>query len=78
MSMCRSYFQAVVVSVLLYGCIKRTLTNHIKEKKEENYIRMLQAVHPTKQQLYCHNMTNYPSKTYEICGALPEETKKNS
>ena len=57
----RSFFQAVVVSILLYGCTTRTLTNRMEKKLDGNYTRMLRAIlnkswrqHPTKQQLYGH------------------------
>ena len=53
----RSFFQAAVVSILLYGCITWTLTKRIEKKLDGNYTRMLRAVlykswrqHPTKQQ----------------------------
>ena len=54
-----SFFQAAVVSILLYGCTIWTLTKRIEKKLDSNNTRMLQAVlnnswrqHPTKQQLY--------------------------
>ena len=57
----RSFFQAVVVSILLYGCTTRTLTKQLEKKLDGNYTRMLQAVlnksrrqHPTRHQLYGH------------------------
>ena len=53
--------QAVVMSILLYGCTTWTLTKHMERKLDGNCTRMLQAVlnkswrqHPTKQQLYSH------------------------
>ena len=56
-----SFFQAVVVSILLHGCTTWTLTKHIEKKFDGNYTRMLWAIlnkswrqHPTKQQLYGH------------------------
>ena len=56
----RSFFQAAVVSILLYGCTTRTLTIRLK-KLDGNYTRMLQAIlkrswqqHPTRRQLYGH------------------------
>ena len=56
-----SLFQAVVVSILLYGCTTWMLTKHMEKKLDGNYTRMLQAIlnkswrkHPTKQQLYGH------------------------
>ena len=55
----RSFFQAVVVSILLYRCTTWTLTKRMEKKFDGNYTRMLRAVlnkfwrqHPTKQQLY--------------------------
>ena len=56
-----SYFQAVVVSILLYGCTTWTVTKHMEKKLDENFTRMLQAIlnnswrqYPTKQHLYGH------------------------
>ena len=56
-----SFFQAVVVSILLYGCTTWTLTKRIEKKLDGNYTRMLRAIlnkswrqYPTKQQLYSH------------------------
>ena len=57
----RSFFQAAVVSILLYGCTTKTLTKHMEKKLDGNYTRILQAIlnkswaqHPTKQQLFGH------------------------
>ena len=57
----RSFCQAVVMSILLYGCTAWTLTKRIEKKLDGNYTRMLQAIlnksrrqHPTKPQLYGH------------------------
>ena len=57
----RSFFQAAVVSILLYGCTTWTLTKRLERKLDGNYIRMLRAVlnkswrqHPTRLQLYGH------------------------
>ena len=57
----RSFFQAVVVSILLYGCTTWTLTKRLEKKLDGNYTRMLRAIlnkswrqHPTKHQLYGH------------------------
>ena len=57
----RSFLQAAVVSILLYGCTTWTLTKRLKKKLDGNYIRMLRAIlnkswrqHPTRQQLYGH------------------------
>ena len=56
-----SFFQAAVISILLYGCTMWMLTKRIEKKLDGNYTRMLQAVlnkswrqHSTKQQLYGH------------------------
>ena len=53
-----SFFQAAVVSILLYGCTTWKLTKQLEKK---NYTRMLQAIlnkswqqHPTRHQLYGH------------------------
>ena len=37
----RSFFQAAVVSILLYGCTTWTLTKRLKKKLDGNYTRML-------------------------------------
>ena len=57
----RSFFQAVVVSILLYGCTTWTLTKRLEKKLDGNYTRMLRATlnkswrqHPTRHQLYGH------------------------
>ena len=56
----RSFFQASVVSILLYGCTTWTQTKRLK-KLDGNYTRMLWAIlnkfwwqHPTRHQLYGH------------------------
>ena len=56
-----SFFQAVVVSILLYGCSTLTLTKRMEKKLDSKYTRTLQAIlnkswrqHPTKHQLYGH------------------------
>ena len=57
----RSFFLAVVISILLYGCTIWTLTKRLEKKLDSNYTRMLQAImnkswrqHPTRHQLYGH------------------------
>ena len=56
----RSFFQAAVVSILLYGCTTWTLTKRLKKKLDGNYTRMLRVIlnnwrqHPTRHQLYGH------------------------
>ena len=56
-----SFFQAAVVSILLYGCTTWTLTKRLKKKLDGNYTRMLRTIlnkswrqHPTRHQLYGH------------------------
>ena len=57
----RSFFQAAVASILLYGCTTWTLTKRLEKKLEVNYTIMLRAIlnkswrqHPTRHQLYGH------------------------
>ena len=57
----RSFFQAAVVSILLYGCTTWTLTKRLKKKLDGNYTRMLRSIlnkswrqNPTRHQLYGH------------------------
>ena len=61
MPMKRSFFQAAVVLILLYGCTAWTLTKRLEKKIDSNYTRMLRAIlnkswrqHPTRHQLYGH------------------------
>ena len=56
-----SFFQAAIMSILLYGCTTWTLTKRLEKKLDGNYTKMLQAIlnkswrqHPTKQQVYGH------------------------
>ena len=39
-----SFFQAVVASILLYGCTTWTLTKRLEKKLDGNYTRMLRAI----------------------------------
>ena len=57
----RSFFQAAVTSILLYGCTTWTLTKRLEKKLDGYYTRILQAIlnkswrqHPTRHQLYGH------------------------
>ena len=57
----RSFFQAAVASILLYGCTTWTLTKRLEKKLDGNYTRMLRAIlnkswrqHHTRHQLYGH------------------------
>ena len=54
----RSFFQAAVVSILLYGCTPWTLTKRLEKNLHGNYTRMLGAIlnkswrqHPTRHHL---------------------------
>ena len=55
----RSFFQAAVVLILIYGCTTWTLTKRTEKRLDGNYTRMPRAIlnkswrqHPTKQLLY--------------------------
>ena len=57
----RSFFQATVVSILLYGCTTWTLTKRLEKKLDGNYTRILRAIlnkswrqHLRRHQLYGH------------------------
>ena len=57
----RSFFQAAVISIQLYGCTTWTLTKRLEKQVDGNYTRMLRAIlnkswrqHPTRHQLYGH------------------------
>ena len=57
----RSFFQAAIVSILLYECTTWTLTKWLEKKLDGNYTRMQRAIlnkswrqHPTRHQLYGH------------------------
>ena len=57
----RSFFQAAVTSILLYGCTTWTPIKQLEKKLDGNYTRMLRAIlnkswrqHPTRHQLYGH------------------------
>ena len=57
----RSFFQAAVTSILLYGCTTWMLTKRLEKKLDGNYTRMLRAIlnkswqqHHTRHQLYGH------------------------
>ena len=56
-----SFFQAAVVSILLYGCTTWTLAKRLEKKLDGKYTRMLREIlnkswrqHLTKHQLYGH------------------------
>ena len=55
----RSFFQAAVVSILLYGCTTWSLTKRLEKKLVGNCTRMLRSIlskswwqHPKRHQLY--------------------------
>ena len=55
----RRFFQAAVVSILLYGCTTWTLTKRLEKKLDGNHTRMLRAIlnkscrqHPKRHDLY--------------------------
>ena len=57
----RSFYQAAVTPILLYGCTIWTLTKRLEKKLDGNYTRMLRAIlnkswwqHLTRHQLYGH------------------------
>ena len=56
----RSFFQAAVASILLYGCSIWTLTKRLEKKLDGNYTRMLRAI---------------LNKSYLLYGHLPPSTK---
>ena len=57
----RSFVQAAVLSILVYGCTTWTLTKRLEKNLDGNYTRMLRAIlnkswrqHSTRHQLYGH------------------------
>ena len=58
----RSFFPAVVVSILLYGCTTWTLTKRLEKKLDGNYTRMLRAI---------LNSGNTPKDTNYTATCLP-------
>ena len=57
----RSFFQAAIVLILLYGCTACMLIKRMEKKLDVNYTRKLRAIlnkswrqHPRKPQLYGH------------------------
>ena len=63
----RNFFQAAVVSILLYGCTTWTLTKRMEEKLDGNYTRMLRAIlNKSWKQL---------PKKHQLSGHLPSITK---
>ena len=79
----RSFFQAAVASILLYGCTTWTLTKRLEKKLHGNYTRMLRAMlnkswrqHPHKTPTVRPPASyhgNYSSKTNQTCRTLLEK-----
>ena len=78
----RSFFQAAVMSILLYGCTTWTLTKCMEKKLDGNYKGMLRAIlnrswrqYPTKQQLYSHlpHITKTIQVRLQTCRTLLEK-----
>ena len=74
----RSFFQAAVTSILLYGCTTWTLTKRLEKKLDGNYTRMLRAIlnkswrqHPTRHKLYGYLPPI--TKTIQTCRTLLEK-----
>ena len=66
-----SFYQAVVMLILLYGYTIWTLTKCMEKKLDSNYTRMLQAIlnkswrqHPTKQQTIKVRRTRYAERCW--------------
>ena len=84
----RSFFQAAVVSILLYRCTTWRLTKRLEKKLDGNYTRMLRAIlnkswwtHPTKHQLYGHLppitktiKVRHARHCWMFCGSWPAQT----
>ena len=63
----RSFFQAAVVSILLYGCTTWTLTKRLEKKLDGNYARILRAI-------LNKSLRQYPTR-HQLCGDMPPITK---
>ena len=62
-----SFFQAVVVSILLYECTTRTLTKRLEKKLNSDYTRMLWAI--------LNKSWRQPCTKHQLYGHLPPITK---
>ena len=58
----RSFFQAAVVSILLYGCTTWTLTKRLEKKLDSNYTRMIRAILNNTPQSTNYTATNLLSR----------------
>ena len=56
------FFQAAVVSILLYGCTTWTRAKHMEKKLDGNYTRMQQAILNNTSQNSRYTVTNHPSR----------------
>ena len=63
----RSFFQAAVVSILLYGCTTWTLTKRLEKMLDGNYTRMLRAI--------LNKSWRQQPPRYTLYGHLPHITK---
>ena len=75
----RSFFQAAVVSILLYGCTTWTLTKRLEKKLDGNYTRsnieQVLAATPNKAPSIrppASHHENYPSQINHTCRTLLE------
>ena len=59
----RSFFQAAVTSILLYGCTTWTLTKRLEKKLDGNYTRMMRVI------------LNKSWRQHQLYGHLPPITK---
>ena len=64
--MTRSFFQAAVVSILLYGCTTWMLTKHMEKKLDGNYTRMLQAILNKSWKQHPHSHLPHIMKTIQV------------
>ena len=78
----RSFFQAAVVSILLYGCTTCTLTKRLEKKLDGNYTKMQKeqswtspGATPHKTQTIrppASDHENYPSYTNQTCSVISD------
>ena len=77
----RSFFQATVLSILIYGCTTWTLNKRTEKKLDSDYTRMLWVIlnksrrqHLPKQQLYGH-LTSI-TKTIQVRRTVIQDTAR--
>ena len=58
----RSFFQAAIGSILLYGCTTWMLTKRLEKKVDGNYTRMLRAILNNTLQSSSCTTTDHPSR----------------